>query len=701
MDRDVSMARPPGGHRVASRTATQHRDVARHSQNLRPKVWPSWLHLATSGTTDGMAGSVAAHVDADGGVVQAKLAVSQPGDVYEQEADRVADRVVSSTPGGGEKTSCAACDTGATPCPTCSGGQQTIQAKATRSHIAPPAGTALSGALRGGGQPLFPSIRAPLESGFGRDFSGVRIHTGHDASESARAIQAKAFTWGRNIAFSRGEFAPGSREGQRLLAHELAHVIQQGHAPPSKQGRDSTAEPTDGPLDRLTRTPDRIARQADAGVPSTDGGAPAQGLSDAGVPPSEVPHVGSPGAIDSPGTQRYSRQAACVATQGGCTYALSGGSVDISRIPEYNERCKDTGYSGPAIYPSEEECRQVKDQTLVDPEKVKRLQFLTTQYSQRLQRGELILGDARRIDAALRSAHAALARGGVPMPGVPDAVALSPTDDLNGPAYAFVPGLLYTGRGAVTVARVGAATEAVVTGATVAEGAAATEAVVAGATVAEGAAVTGGTVAAGGAAAAVGVALLGVALVVGAGLAIYFITTLDYPRVDPTIPQAVDDAIEEIQKTLDTAKAPVQPQATRAPRAEPVMPEGLSRKKKEKWKKCRELYDVYKQETGAQLDALNTDITSLMVRYRDNSLQPKDIADLCAKLHLQLNLIQREINGRQEYINEGCDEFDWSGQNKSTEGQRKGRHQDEVKNLKAQLGNAREALRKLQAKGAC
>src|SRR5262249_10392386 len=60
------------------------------------------------------------------------------------------------------------------------------------------------------------------------DFRNVRIHTGERAASTARSLNARAFTLGRNIAFAPGEFAPGTRHGQRLLAHELTHVVQQG-----------------------------------------------------------------------------------------------------------------------------------------------------------------------------------------------------------------------------------------------------------------------------------------------------------------------------------------------------------------------------------------------------------------------------------------------------------------------------------------
>lgn len=78
----------------------------------------------------------------------------------------------------------------------------------------------------GGGSPLPDSVRAAMEPRLGGDLSGVRIHTGAESTRAAGALQARAFTVGSDIHFGSGAFAPGSRDGDRLLAHELAHVVQ-------------------------------------------------------------------------------------------------------------------------------------------------------------------------------------------------------------------------------------------------------------------------------------------------------------------------------------------------------------------------------------------------------------------------------------------------------------------------------------------
>lgn len=91
-------------------------------------------------------------------------------------------------------------------------------------------------ALRSPGQPLDPGVREAFEPRFGHDFSQVRVHTGARAAESARALHARAYTSGQDIVFGPGRYDPGSRSGRTLIAHELAHTVQQGrHGRPALQ----------------------------------------------------------------------------------------------------------------------------------------------------------------------------------------------------------------------------------------------------------------------------------------------------------------------------------------------------------------------------------------------------------------------------------------------------------------------------------
>jgi hypothetical protein len=158
------------------------------------------------------------------GRIQAKLSVGASNDPLEHEADAVADRIMRMP----------AAVSGRSPpvisrkCSSCEAEEKTIQRKAGDAG-APSASLAeqAAGSLSHSSMPLPPAQRAYFEDRFGRDFSGVRIHAHDRADSAAQAIRARAFTLGRDIGFARGEYAPGTDRGNRLLAHELTHVVQQ------------------------------------------------------------------------------------------------------------------------------------------------------------------------------------------------------------------------------------------------------------------------------------------------------------------------------------------------------------------------------------------------------------------------------------------------------------------------------------------
>ena len=104
---------------------------------------------------------------------------------------------------------------------------QRRQFDASRSEYIPPA---VRDGAQSSGQPLDQEARAFLEPRFGHDFSKVRVHAGADAARSARAVDAMAYTVGTDIVFDHGRYQPRHREGQKLLAHELTHVVQQSKA---------------------------------------------------------------------------------------------------------------------------------------------------------------------------------------------------------------------------------------------------------------------------------------------------------------------------------------------------------------------------------------------------------------------------------------------------------------------------------------
>lgn len=108
----------------------------------------------------------------------------------------------------------------------------------------------------GGGAPLDHDTRADMESRLGHDFGDVRVHNDSRAHESARAVNAHAYTVGPNIVFQRDRYDPSSTEGRTMLAHELTHVVQQRSGPV-----DGT--PTGGGI-QVSDPSDRFEREAAA-----------------------------------------------------------------------------------------------------------------------------------------------------------------------------------------------------------------------------------------------------------------------------------------------------------------------------------------------------------------------------------------------------------------------------------------------------
>lgn len=100
------------------------------------------------------------------------------------------------------------------------------------------------------GRPLEASTREFMGTRFGHDFSGVRVHTGTASEESASRLEARAFTFGSDVAFGSGEYAPGTARGQHLLAHELAHVVQNNRGRGSAEGVSSPGDRTEIAADR-------------------------------------------------------------------------------------------------------------------------------------------------------------------------------------------------------------------------------------------------------------------------------------------------------------------------------------------------------------------------------------------------------------------------------------------------------------------
>jgi hypothetical protein len=173
------------------------------------------------------------------GFMQRKLTVNQPGDAYEREADRVTAAVM----GGGVIGAI-----GMLPQPIATVHPEVAQVQ-REAAAAPPI---VDEVLREPGVPLDLATRAFMEPRFGRDFGDVHVHTGPRAAESARAVSARAYTVGRDVVLGGGQHELGTPAGRGLLAHELAHVVQQRSPSPRVLSRKVEIGKTDTATDLET-----------------------------------------------------------------------------------------------------------------------------------------------------------------------------------------------------------------------------------------------------------------------------------------------------------------------------------------------------------------------------------------------------------------------------------------------------------------
>ena len=157
--------------------------------------------------------------------VQTKLKVGSPDDVQEREADAVADKVMASEDETIQRkcTQCAQEEPEKQDAPEAE--PEEVQRKETAA--APAASGASLPAGRGGGQPLASSHRAFFEPRLGTNLGQVRVHADGEAARLSAGLAARAFTVGSDVYFGAGEYQPYSNTGRRLIAHELAHVMQQ------------------------------------------------------------------------------------------------------------------------------------------------------------------------------------------------------------------------------------------------------------------------------------------------------------------------------------------------------------------------------------------------------------------------------------------------------------------------------------------
>jgi hypothetical protein len=604
--------------------------------------------------------------------LQTKLVIGAVGDPLEREADQIAEQVMGAPrPQAGNSArrnaapqvqrKCSACKHQEEEhgdqhgqCANC--GKEDKEKKVARKAVSSAGTTAgieapatVSHVLRSPGQPLDRSSRNFFEPRFGYDFGSVRVHTNERAAASARSVGALAYTVGKHIVFGSNQYSAETAAGRRLLAHELAHTLQQGAVDGlgTERAAGSSAE---GSL---------LQRQEAPGVHAS--AAPA------------APYEKSSLDVES----RYRRS----------------GLIDAANAVK---RCR------------EGNCSKVLTEA----------EAYAAYRSGRVSAG---MGDAQAKGDAGGKGTTMAAAGAAPV--LAGALAQS-----GAPATA----------GGSTVVESATARAALRWGLKSAGEVVVKEAAAVAPDVAAAAAPAAAPAAAGVASVAIPVAL-GVYLVVATvdlvGYARFQVALQrqgyvilpnilqvcisgchhpDAPtdtfgsggRGMPAFPDLDDKAIRDwigpsapAPTFPPVAGKPVSPAAPAAPTTRtPVMPEGLSRQKKEKWRRCAELYKSYKKETGADVGALAGEVKA--IRGRLDSLSPKEKLDLCSKIHQLIELIEELIKKRRDYIENECDEFDWF-QNGLTESERRKKHEGEVDNVKAQEGNMRGVLKELQDKGIC
>jgi hypothetical protein len=257
--------------RTESLESPEHTHARKSGIGLSIRPPSSMLHLQQN------AGNLAVQQLLRGGRAQPKLAISQPADPEEEEADQVADRVMRMHAGFPLSSACT-CSEGDEHCELCGETASTVQrrvdGKEERNDVLDADTTQLPLLLRNqDGQALDAGTRGFFELRFGRDFHQVRVHTGNAATESARNINADAYTVGNDVFFASGKYSPQTNDGRLLLAHELTHTIQQGKAAVSSR-KAQVNRLSSGELTRIQRQ--RGGSHVAAATPTLGGCRPVQ-----------------------------------------------------------------------------------------------------------------------------------------------------------------------------------------------------------------------------------------------------------------------------------------------------------------------------------------------------------------------------------------------------------------------------------------
>ena len=187
----------------------------------------SGLAINASGNSPGNYAQRKSTCACGGGCPRCRAAGDAPGDLHELEAGRTAFQVPLNRghAAGGQLSGKSAEAFSFQSQPSI---QRVRAARDTATHNVSPG---VERTLSEAGQPLEPKLRQDMEGRFGHDFNKVRVHTDPSAAHSARTLNAHAYAVGRHLVFDAGEYRPDTAAGLHLLAHELAHVVQQGTAP--------------------------------------------------------------------------------------------------------------------------------------------------------------------------------------------------------------------------------------------------------------------------------------------------------------------------------------------------------------------------------------------------------------------------------------------------------------------------------------
>jgi hypothetical protein len=248
--------------------------------------------------------------------LQPKLTINEPGDRYEQEADRIAAQVMampaqqtaSSAPPHIQRFSGGAV------------GRPSVVPDSVHQTLASP------------GRPLESTLRQDMEQRFSYDFSRVRVHSGATAEQSARDVSARAYTVGQDIVFGTGRFAPAIHEGRKLIAHELTHVVQQSGAAGIRPDQSDKKRGL-SPISTPNSTRHLLARKAEVDLPGW--GSPLLGHDDSDVTFTPSGKFATMGHMAAQAKDRTFSQIAEEMSR-----AVASGQVDYSDMKE------DKGYHG-------------------------------------------------------------------------------------------------------------------------------------------------------------------------------------------------------------------------------------------------------------------------------------------------------------------------------------------------------------------